>query len=184
VFGRVTKLGRAAADALARAIEGGRWDSFYAERCVDEMVVAAQGIPSLRPIASELAVLHASPLIAPFERDRALEATRDASRGPESTELDLILCRNAERFILRNEFELRPILEDAIRQMLERAVLAGRSGFMQMYGTSHVQEARTLLAPIVARAAAALERRPTAKRLGLARVHAKVTAETDLLGGT
>lgn len=181
VFGKVTKLGRAAAEAVARAINGEPWDPFHASRCVDVLIAAAGGIPSLVDVVAEFEELHDAPLLARLQRDGALERIREASLQPGCTELDLILRSKAERCVLRGEFAIRPVLEGFCGQMLERAVLTGRGGFMEEYGSSQLDQARAVLAPEVSAAAAALE--ATAKRLDLARAHAAITVETNLLGG-
>jgi hypothetical protein len=183
VFGRVTKLGRAAADAVARAVSGKSWDPFHASRCLDTLITAAGGIPSLVNVIAEFAGLRSAPLLARLQIEGASQRIHEASRQPGYTELDLILRSTAERFLRRGEFAVRPMLEGFFRQLLDRAVLMGRAGFMEVYGPSQLEEARAMLAPVASAAAAALEARPTAKRLGLARAHADVTAETDLLGG-
>lgn len=182
VFGRVTKLGRAAAEGVARAINGAPWDRFHASRCIDRLLGAANGIPSLVTVIAELEVLRGSPLLARLEREGALQRIRQATLAEGCTELDLILRSTVERCILRDEFVLRPILQRFCEQLLDRAVLVGLAGFMEEHGPSRLHEARAVLAPVAAAAAAVLEARPTAKRLGLARAHADVTAETDLLG--
>jgi hypothetical protein len=183
VFGSVTKLGRAAADAVWRALGGEPWDPFYASRCVDTLIDAADGLPSLVTVIRELAALRDSPLLAGVETEGALGRIRDATLASDCTDLDLILRSNVERSVLRGELRLERILDRFCRQLLDRAVLDGRGGFMEQYGTAHLKEARAVLLPVASAAAAALEARPTAKRLGLARSHADVTAETDLLGG-
>jgi hypothetical protein len=183
VFGKVTKLGRAAADAVARAIGGESWDAFHASRCIDTLLIAADGIPSLVAIVAELAGLRGSPLLARFETEGALRRIREATLASGCTELDLILRSNVERSVLRGELALRTILERFFSQLLDRAILTGRGGFMENHGASQLAQARAVLAPVACGAAEALEARPTAKRLGLARPHADVTAETDLLGG-
>lgn len=138
VFGRVTKLGRAAADAVARALAGESWDAFHASRCIDALLAAA---------------------------------------------LDLILRSAVERSILRGDFVLRSILERFCGQLLDRAVLTGRGGYIEDHGHASLDEARAILAPVASAAAAILEARPTAKRVGLARPHADLGPDTDLLGG-
>lgn len=183
VFGRVTRLGRAAAEAVARAIGGESWDPFYAERCIDDLIVAAGGIPSLIVVVGELGALRDAPLLARFQREDALRRIREATHASGSTELDLILRSSAERLILRGEFRLGAILERFFGQLLERSVLTGRGGFMEQYGSAKLDDARAVLVAVACVAAAALEARPTAKRLGLARPHAALTAETNLLGG-
>ena len=183
VFGSVTKLGRAAAEAVARAVNGKSWDPFHASKCVDTLITAADGIPSLVKLVAELEGLRNAPLLARVNVDGALQRIREASIQPGCTELDLILRSSAERFLLRGEFATRPVLEGFCRQLLDRAVLTGRAGFMEEYGSSQLEQARAVLAPVVSAAAAVLEARPSAKRLGLAAAHADITAETDLLGG-
>ena len=183
VFGRVTKLGRAAAEAVARAVSGKSWDPFHASKCVDSLIAAASGIPSLVYLVGELERLRSAPLLARFNIDGALQRIREASLQPGCTVLDVILRSNAERFLLRGEFAARPILEGFCVDLLDQAVLTGRAGFMEEYGSSQIEQARAVLAPVASAAAAALEARPRAKRLGLARALADVTADTDLLGG-
>jgi hypothetical protein len=183
VFGRVTKLGRAAAEAVARALAGESWDAFHASRCIDALVVAADGIPSLVIIASELAGLRNSPLLARLGTEDALQRIREATLGRGCTELDLILRSAVERSVLRGEFVLQSILERFCGQLLERTVLTGRGGFIEEHGHAAPNEARAVLAPVASAAAAILDARPTVKRLGLARSHADVGPNTDLLGG-
>jgi hypothetical protein len=72
---------------------------------------------------------------------------------------------------------------NASGSVLDRSILVGRAGFMEEHGPTQLDRARAILAPIAAAAAAVLEARSTAKRLGLSRAHADVTAQTNLLGG-
>lgn len=183
VFGEVTKLGRAAADAVARALRGEPPDLYLAKRCLDALVAAAGGIPSLRVVLSELEQLREAPLFARFCREGALGRIRDASGLPGCTELDLVLRRNAERCLCRGELGARPLLERFFQDLLDRAVLTGRRGFIEEYGSSELEQARAVLAPVVAEAAAALAARPRTTRLGLAKPCADVTPETNLLEG-
>jgi hypothetical protein len=136
VFGRVTNLGRAAAEAVARAVGGASWDAFDASRCIDALLAAApDGIPSLVTVASELAALRDSPLLARVETDGALRRIHEATLASGSTELDLILRSHVVRSILHSEFALRTILDRFCGQLLERAILTGRGGFMEHYGS-------------------------------------------------
>jgi hypothetical protein len=183
VFGKVTKLGRAASDAVARALAGGTWDAFHASRCIDALIAAADGIPSLIVIDAELASLRTSPLFARLETENVLGRIRDASIGLGCTELDLILRSSVERSVLRGEFGLPAVLERFCGQLLERAILTGRGGFIEEHGPGALDDARAVLASTAVAAAAVLNVRPHAKRLGLARSHADVGPNTDLLGG-
>jgi hypothetical protein len=184
VFSRVSKQGRAAADAVSRAIRGEPWEPFHAHRCIERLINGAKGIPSLRVVASELAALRDSPLLVPVVVEGALGRIRNATLTLAGcTELDLILGKNVERCVLRGEYRLRPILERFCGQLLERAVLTGRNGFMERNGIGLLTKAHAVLASVASGAAAALDARPSAQRLRLSRRYADVTPTTNLLGG-
>jgi hypothetical protein len=183
VFGRVTKLGLATCEAVARAVAGEPWDAFHASKCIDTLLTAAGGIPSLIVVEAELAALRDSPLLARLGTEDALQRIRESTFGPGCTELDLILRSTVERAVLRGEFGMRVILEHFCAELLDRAALTSRGGFIEQYGHAQLDEARTVLAPVALAAAAGLERRPDAKRLSLARAHANLTPSSNLLGG-
>jgi hypothetical protein len=183
VFGKVTRLGRAAAEAVSRAIAGEMWDPYHASRCLDVLIAAANGIPSLPVALAELAGLRGSPLLARFAAENALQRIREASSGPKCTVLDLILRSVVERSILRGDLATQSILNCYCGEVLDRAILTGRGGFMDQHGPALLNEARGVLAPVALAAATILEARPDAKRLGLARSHADVTPDTNLLVG-
>jgi hypothetical protein len=183
VFSRVSKQGRAAADAVLRTIRGEPWDPFHATRCIERLINGAKGIPSLRVVAAELAGLRQAPLLAPVAVDDALARIRSATLAePGCTELDLVLRSNVERSVLRGDHQLRPILESFCGQLLERAVLTGRNGFMERNGLGLLARAHAVLAPVATAAAAALDARPSARRLRLSQRYANVTPTTNLLG--
>ncbi len=182
VFGKVTKLGRAACDAVARAVAGQAWDAFHASKCIDALLAAAGGIPSLAVVDAELAALRDLPLLARLGTEDALQRIRESGFGPDCTELDMILRSVVERAVRRGEFGVRVVLKRFCGELLDRAVLTGRGGFMEQYGHAQLDEARAVLAPVAQAAAERLEVRPTAKRLSLARPHANLTPTSDLLG--
>lgn len=185
VFGKVTRLGRDAADAVARALSGeDAWDPFLAERCLEVLVGAAGGIPSLPVVVAELGALRAAPLLAPTLAEAAVERIHEASLTGETTELDLILRGVAQREVLRGEFQIRSVLERFCAELLDRAILCGRGGFMEQHGVGRIDEARGLLRSVTIDGARVLEKRPTAKRLGIAIRHAHVGSDTNLLGGS
>jgi hypothetical protein len=64
IFGAVTRLGRDAAEGVARATRGEAWDPFLAARCLDVLLMSADGVPSLPSVLRELEALRASPLLA------------------------------------------------------------------------------------------------------------------------
>jgi hypothetical protein len=166
-----------------RAIRGEPWDPFHATRCIERLINGAKGIPSLRVIATELACLRQAPLLASVEVDAALGRMRSATLAePGCTELDLVLRSNVERSVLRGDHRLRPILESFCGQVLERAVLTGRNGFMERNGVELLAKAHAVLVPVALAAAAALDARPSARRLHLSQRYANVTPTTNLLG--
>lgn len=150
---------------------------------MERLINGANGIPSLRVIAAELAGLRQVPLLAHVEVDATLARIRTATLEPGCTELDLVLRSNVERFVLRGVYQLRPILESVCGQLLERAVLTGRNGFMERNGVGLLAKAHAVLAPVATAAAAALDARPSARRLRLSQRYANVTPTTNLLGG-
>lgn len=93
IFGAVTRLGRDAADAIARSLEGGAWDPFSAARCLDVLHSEAGGIPSLPAILRELEALRSAPLLAYTQREavaeRINEVVRQAKPPRKEAERDL-----------------------------------------------------------------------------------------------
>jgi hypothetical protein len=185
IFGAVTRLGRDAAEGLARAVHGDVWDPFLAARCLDVLVEAANGIPSLRGILRELRNLQASPLLARTLVESSLEGIGDSVRTTNGSLLDLMLRSVAERSVLRGEYQPRRVLGWFFTELLDRAIISGRGGFLELEqgGQARRGEALSILARVASEAAAALEARPDAKRLGLARQYAQLEADSDLLGG-
>jgi hypothetical protein len=117
--------------------------------------------------------------------ERAVQSVGDAVRSAKGTVLDLLLRSVAERSILRGEHDLRRMLTQFCLELLDRVILSGRAGFLELElgGHARLNEALSILAPVAAQAAACLEARPDAKRLRLTRQHAQLEADTDLLGG-
>lgn len=186
IFGHVSKLGRDAAEGLARAVHGEAWDSFLAERALEVVIAKADGIKALPAVVDIFRGLQAAPLLAPTMTERALESVGDAVRGAKGTVLNLLLRSVAERSILRGEHEPRKMLTQWCLEVLDWAILSGRAGFLELEsgGRARLNEAVILLAPVAAQAAARLEARPDAKRLGLTRQHALLEPDTNLLGGS
>jgi len=184
IFGAVTKLGRSAAEGVAGASHGAPWDPFLAARCIEVIVTKADGIKSLPAVMDLLRNLQASPLLAPALIDESVDQVDAAVRGARGTVLDLMLGSVAQRRILQGDYEPRAVLRQLCAEVLDRAILSGRDGFLQLEtgGRAHLDAARTILAPVAAQAAACLEARPDAKRLGLTR-QSIIEADTDLLGG-
>jgi hypothetical protein len=182
VFGKVSKLGRAAADAVARALAGEPWDPFHASRCMDALLTTARGIPTLIVVERELNALQSSPLLASLGIQDALDRVRAATLVEGCTELDILLRGAVESSVKRRDFEFRSVVERFCALMLDRCILTGRGGFMEQRGHAQLGEARALLAPTGSATAATLCARPDARRLGLARSHAKLGPQSDLLG--
>ncbi len=182
VFGRVTKLGRDAAQAVWRALCGEPWDAFLPKRCLDALFCAADGVHSLPVVVEELAGLRDAPLLSRVGTDPAIERIRSASLEQDGSELDLILLSVAGRSILRGHYEIQGVLRRFCQELLDRIILTGRGGFLEQHGSTRLDQARTVLAPIAAEAAAILTVRPEAKRLNLARPHANIGPDSDLLG--
>jgi hypothetical protein len=183
VFGRVAKLGRAAARAVWLALDGGTWDAFLPSKCLDELFCATRGLPSLPVVVAEPTGLQDAPLLSRVGMEPAIERIRRATVGQDGSVLDLILGSVTERSILRGDYGTRGVLDRFFEELLGRAVLTGRGGFLEQHGSARLDQARTLLAPVAAAAAAVLNGRHGAKRLQLARPHANIGPDSDLLGG-
>lgn len=184
VFGAVSRVGRNAADALVRAVDGGVWDPFPASRCFDILINKANGVPSLPAVLRVLAELKASPLFAvlrDFAADRIDEAVRSAA---QTTILDLQLRAVAQSCVLQGRYDPSDILTQFCGQLLDRAIVTPRGGFIELVGAQRVGAAGEYLRPIAEQAAQVLLARPEAKRLQLARRHAQIDADTDLLGAS
>lgn len=182
IFGAVTRLGRAAAEAVAHALDGGGWDRFSAFRCLDVLHAKAGGLPTLPGVLRELEDLRSAPLLAHSQRETALGRINHVHVNTDGvTTLDLILRSAAERSVLSGEYEPVQVLERHFQAVLDGAILSPRGGYFEIEGYGRQEEARLLLAPIAALAAEILARRPEARRLGLAQPHANIQADTNLL---
>jgi len=184
IFGHVSKLGRDAAEGVARAVHGEPWDDFLAARCLEVLISKADGIKALLAVVDILRGLQSAPLLAPTMIERAVESVGDAVRTARGTILDLMLRSVAQRCILQGEHEPRRVLSQLCVELLDRAILSGQGGFLELElgGRARRNQALSILARVAAQAAACLEARPDAKRLGLTRQHAQLEADTDLLG--
>ncbi|HEX8795226.1 MAG TPA: hypothetical protein VF765_29965 [Polyangiaceae bacterium] len=185
IFGAVTRLGRDAAEGVARAVHGDAWDPFLATRCIEVLVEKAEGIRSLPAVLEVLRTINATPLLASVLVESSLERVDDAVREANGTELDLILRSSVQRSLLRGEYQPGGILQRFCAELLDRSIISGRGGFLELAndGQARRDEAMAILAPVAARAAQVLEARPDAKRLGLSRQHARLSPKSDLLGG-
>ncbi|WP_437489060.1 hypothetical protein WME75_09985 [Sorangium sp. So ce1014] len=183
VFGRVSKIGRDAGEAALRALDGCGWDPYPAERCLDILVAAADGVPSLPLVLREVRNISASPLFARMLGEHSSQRIVAAVADVKGGVLDLILKNEIQKCVLRGVFDERVILTRFCEQLLDRAIISGRDGFREQHGSERVREVQKLLRPIAASAAEVMQSRPDAKRLGLARRHPRITPETDLLGG-
>lgn len=182
IFGAVTRLGRAAAEAVAHALDGGEWDRFSAFRCLDVLHAEAGGLPTLPGVLRELEDLRSAPLLAHTQREAALGRINHVHVNTDGvTTLDLILRSAAERSVLSGEYEPVQVLERYFGAVLDGAILSPRGGYFEIEGYGRQEEARLLLAPIAALAAETLARRPEARRLRLAQPHANIQADTNLL---
>jgi hypothetical protein len=94
--------------------------------------------------------------------------------------LDLHLGSIAQSAILRGQVDATSVIERFIYFFIERHVIMGRGGLVEIDGLRYVERAREFTAPIARRAAAELIRRPDAQLLGLARAH-RITEQSNLL---
>jgi hypothetical protein len=185
IFGAVTRLGRAAADAVVRTLEGGRWDPFFAANCLDVLHAEAGGLPTLAGVLRVLEDFRSAPLLAQTQREAAIERINDVHRKTTGvTTLDLMLRSAVEKSVLSGEYDSVRVLERYCQAALDAAIMSPRGGYLETEGHARKEEARLLLAPIAAAAAEILARRPGARRLGLAPPHANVLPDTDLLGAS
>jgi hypothetical protein len=184
VFGRATRAGRNAADAASRALNGDAWDPFCANRCLDILIAAAGGVASLPSVLRELRNLNASPLLSRVLGEDASHRIAAAVADAKGGILDLILKSVVQRCVLRGVHNEREILTRFAAELLDRTIVTGRGGLLEHHGSERLPEIHALHLPVAADAAEVLQRRPDAKRLGLARRHACITPETDLLGGS
>jgi hypothetical protein len=183
VFSKVARPGRAAADAVMRALDGGVFDPFCAALCLDKLIAAAEGVPSLPGVLREVRTPDALPLFAGVLRENTGQRIASAVANAKGGILDLILKSEAQKCVHRGVRDEREMLTRFCATLLDRAIISGRNGLREKHGCERVPDVHTLLRPVAAAAAEVLLRRPDAKRLGLARRHARITPETDLLGG-
>lgn len=183
IFGAVSRLGRNAAEGVVRALSGELLDPFLASRCIDVLITAAGGIPSLPAVLEVIRSVNALPLLASTLVESSVERVGDAVRDANGTVLDLMLRSVVQRSLLVREHEPRQMLQKFFMELLDRAIISGRGGFVEVDGGSaRRSEALAVLEPVAAAAAARLEARPDAKLLGLARQHAQLKPDSNLLG--
>lgn len=179
-FSRATRLGCAAAEAVRAASSEAPFDGFATARLIDHFVALSGGIRSLPAILSVLEDLRCAPLLMPTQIDEACKRVNDVAHGPDCGMLDLHLGSVAQSAILRGQVDATTVIESFICSFVERHVIMGRGGLVEIVGLRHVERARELTAPIARRAAAELIRRPDAQLLNLARAY-RITEQSNLL---
>lgn len=181
-FSRATRLGRAVADAVIRASSNEEpFDGFTTARLIDHFVQVSGGVVSLPGILAVLDDLSATPLLIATRIDEACARVNEAAHGPECGMLDMQLGLAAQSAILRGQTDARTVVEAFIGTFIDRHVIMGRGGLVDIDGSRYVERARELTAPIVRAAAAELIRRPNAQLLGLTRAY-HITEDSNLLG--
>jgi hypothetical protein len=183
VFGKVTRIGRDAAEAVLGTLGGQPWDAFCAERCLELLVATAGGVPSLPEVLGQIEGLNASPLLARVRAEAVCDEIASIERRTDGGILDLILKATAQKRILQGVFDSRDIVTNFVVALLDRAVVYARGSPIGVRGCAEIRAARQRLHGVAERAAAELLQRPNAKRLGLTRNRPRITAETNLLGG-
>mgnify|MGYP000909771094 CR=1 FL=1 len=185
VFGKCSRLGRDAGEAVARAVRGGPLDPFLPAKCLDRVFALGGGLPSWHVVEREAHALRGRNLhlFAELETERAIKNVESAVRAPGTTVLDLKLGASFCRAALGGDVSLEGIVRDFVTNVTDAAMLTGRGGFVERYGPRQLSQARALLDPTISEATKVLMARPTAKRLRLSAGLGKVTPETDLCGG-
>lgn len=185
IFGAVSRLGRDAAEEVARALRGASLDPFLPARCLDVLISAAGGLPSLPAVLAVFRSLVEAPLLARTMIDSAIEAVGLAVRDANGSVLDLIVRSVAERRLLAGDFDPRRVADGICLEMLDRAIITARGGLVELEGGGPEcrDAARGLLSAVASEAGGRLEARPDAKRLGLSTKYANLDSETDLVGG-
>jgi hypothetical protein len=169
---------------MVRYFEGADWSPFLGARCLDVLYQEASGVPSLPAVLRELETLRSAPLLARTLRETAVERIDDIVRRASGSTLDLILRSVARRSILSGEYDARRVVGRFCETLLDVAIISPRGGFIEQAGHARKDDARALLASVAAAAADVLVNRPDAKRLGLARPHAQIQPDTNLLEAT
>lgn len=136
IFGAVTRLGRAAADAVVRALEGGKWDPFFAAHCLDDLHAKAGGVPTLPGVLRILEGLRAAPLLAHSQREAAIERLNDVHRNAVGvTTLDLMLRAAAAKSIWSGEYDSVRVLERYCQSALDATIMSLRGGYLRPRAT-------------------------------------------------
>lgn len=183
-FSRATRLGRAVAEAVIGAgSDQTPFDGFTTARLIDHFVEVSGGIACLPCVLEILADLRSAPLLVGTRIDEACVRVDEAAHGPECGMLDLHLGLVAQSAILRGQTDAMAIMERFMCSFIERHVIMGRGGLVDIDGLRYIERARELTAPVARAAAAELIRRPDARRLGLARAY-RITETSNLLGVT
>lgn len=181
-FSRATRLGRTVAEGvISVAADDAPFDGFATAQLIDHFVEASGGVACLPRVLAILADLGSQPLLLATRVDEALERVNEAAHGPECGMLDLQFGLVAQSAILRGQTDPAAIVERFIRALIERHVIMGRGGLVDIDGLRHAERARELTGPVARAAVAELIRRPDAKRLGLSRAF-RISESSNLLG--
>ena len=170
-FSRATRLGRAVAEAVVHASEGGEFNPITTALLIDQLVESSAGISSLPAILSLLEDLRATPLLISTRVEESCARVDQAAHGSESGMLDLHFGLVAQSAILRGETDPTKIVESFFRALIERYVIMGRGGLVEVHGARHIGRARELTESVVVAAAAEMIRRPNARHLRLVSGH-------------
>jgi hypothetical protein len=184
VFARCTRLGRQVAEGVTDALEGRPWTHFLPARLFEDLIQAAGGIPSARPVFELIDRLYSSPQLPGLADESALAELDQVVRTCGTGRLDIVLLDVAKRGVLRR-LTAAQVAEDFFFVVMCRHALEGRGGILETRGAEwyarRLAEIRRLLWPVVQKAARELVNRPEARALGLTRSE-RISADDDLRG--
>lgn len=167
---------------MMSAVNGGEWNPALLDQLLDRLL--SGGLRSLDSVLRVLRSAAAQPLLLqlPEQREVWCRAVDDAVR--HGNKLDLIVGKHSKVGLLNSSPDPWQCVTAALREMLDRVVLEGKKGLLQIYGAARLAETRpSLLAiaePELSRAASKLVARPSIKRLKLAAKH-RLPPDADLL---
>ncbi len=122
VFSKVRRLGRNAAAAIILALDGGEWDPFCAERCLERLLNSTHGLPSLAGVLRELRELNALPLLAATRREECVRRIGEIVAVANGSLLDLQLRDISQSCVLRGVSDERAVLTRFCEAVLHKLI--------------------------------------------------------------
>jgi hypothetical protein len=181
VFARCPRVLRAAADAIRSGLDSGRCDLHPLASGLETLVGRARGISILPDLAALLGDPKGGPaarprqqlsLVPPSTPDLVAAVDR-IQRDKAQSRLDNLAARSARRLILRGVTSVDELARAVVSGIVDHYVVDSQNGLLHMLGADRLERVRgkirSMIDPVLSKAAQEFARRPGARRLALAR---------------